>query len=390
MPVGYLIPVLVVAIGTWCALRPVPFEHPLGRPSYIFGLAANELPFAAFFWMLLVPTAMAFAQDDVMDSPGAWGIVALATLTVPGLAVIAHRAWGDRDRIERAMAEGLGTSWRAEIDADLAEGLRRRPPWLRVLFVPILKRRADVRRVANLSYGDAGRRNLLDVYHHRARPQGAPVLIHMHGGHYSGGHKNSQSLPLLYRLASRGWVTISANYRLKPQVRHPEHMIDLKRVIAWAREHAHAYGADPSTLFVAGSSAGGHMGSIAALTANDPAFQPGFEEADTSVTGLVVLNGFLGSYWNQGPESSPLGRARPDAPPMLIVHGDLDPLVPADDIREVAEGLRDASESPVVYAELRGGNHAFDLYHSLRFDAVVDAVEAFTAWVRSRERSPRA
>jgi len=390
VPVGYLIPVLIVAIGTWCALRPVPFEHPLGRPSYIFGLAANELPFAAFFWMLLVPTAMAFAQDDVMDSPGAWGIVALATLTVPGLAVIAHRAWGERDRIERAMAEGLGTSWRAEIDADLAEGLRHRPPWLRVLFVPILKRRGDVRRVANLSYGEAGRRNLLDVYHHRARPQGAPVLIHMHGGHYSGGHKNSQSLPLLYRLASRGWVTISANYRLKPQVRHPEHMIDLKRVIAWAREHAHAYGADPSTLFVAGSSAGGHMGSIAALTANDPAFQPGFEEADTSVTGLVVLNGFLGSYWNQGPESSPLGRARPDAPPMLIVHGDLDPLVPADDIREVAEGLRDASGSPVVYAELRGGNHAFDLYHSLRFDAVVDAVEAFTAWVRSRERSPRA
>ncbi|MFJ7628728.1 alpha/beta hydrolase [Streptomyces sp. NPDC097595] len=389
MPVGYLIPVLIVAIGTWCALRPVPFEHPLGRPSYIFGLAANELPFAAFFWMLFVPTAMAFAQDDVMESPGAWGIVALAAVTAAGLAVVAHRAWGDRDRIERAMAEGLGKGWRAEIDADLAEGLRHRPPWLRVLFVPILKRRADVRRVADLSYGDAGRRNLLDVYHHRARPQGAPVLIHMHGGGYTGGHKNSQSLPLLYRLASRGWVTISANYRLKPQVRHPEHLIDLKRVIAWAREHAHEYGADPSTLFVSGSSAGGHMGSIAALTPNDPAYQPGFEGADTSVSGVVVLNGFLGGYWHQGPESSPLGHARPDAPPLLIVHGDLDPLVPVADIREVAAGLHDASESPVVYAELRGGHHAFDLYHSLRFDAVVDAVEAFTAWVRSRERSPR-
>ncbi|MGC5411761.1 alpha/beta hydrolase, partial [Streptomyces sp. DT225] len=81
MPVGYLIPVLIVAIGTWCALRPVPWEHPLGRPSYLLGLAANELPFAAFFWMLLVPTAMAFAQDDVLDSPGAWGVVALAALT---------------------------------------------------------------------------------------------------------------------------------------------------------------------------------------------------------------------------------------------------------------------------------------------------------------------
>ncbi|WP_243860223.1 hypothetical protein [Streptomyces sp. BK208] len=73
--------------------------------------------------------------------------------------------------------------------------------------------------MANLSYGDVGRHNLLDVYH-RSRPKGAPVLIHVHGGHYSGGGKNSQSLPLHYRLASRGWVTISAS-RLKPHVRHP-------------------------------------------------------------------------------------------------------------------------------------------------------------------------
>ncbi|WP_318219340.1 alpha/beta hydrolase [Streptomyces sp. SCL15-6] len=164
----------------------------------------------------------------------------------------------------------------------------------------------------------------------------------------------------------------------------------LQQVISWARKHAQEYGADPSTLFVAGSSAGGHMGSIAALTPGDPAYQPGFEEADTSVSGVVVLNGFLGAYWHQGPESSPMGHARPDAPPMLIVHGDLDPLAPAADIREVADGLRGVSDNPVVYAELRGGHHAFDLYHSLRFEAVVDAVEAFTAWMRSRERSPRA
>ncbi|MYQ36783.1 Acetyl esterase/lipase [Streptomyces sp. LamerLS-316] len=388
MPVGYLITVAIVAIGTLCALAPLPWEHPLGRPSYIFGLAANELPFAAFFWMLLLPTALAFAEGDI-DSPAAWAIVGLAAVTVPGLAVIAHRAWGERDRIERAMAEGLGDGWRATIAPDLAEGLQRRLPWARILVLPIFRRRWDVRRVANLAYGDAGRRNRLDVYHHRSRPEGAPVLIHMHGGHYSGGHKNSQSLPLLHRLAGRGWVTISANYRLKPHVRHPDHLIDLKKTIAWAREHAQEYGADPSTLFVAGSSAGGHMASIAALTPNDPAFQPGFEDAETSVSGAIILNGFLGSYWDQGPESSPLGHARPDAPPILIAHGDLDPLVPAADIRAVADELRRASSHPVVYAELRGGHHAFDLYHSLRFEALVDAIEAFTAWARTRERTAR-
>jgi len=388
VPYGYLVPVALVAVGTLFALRPAPWSHPLGRTSYFFGLAANELPFAAFLWMLLLPTALAFTQGDI-DSAGAWAIVALAAVTTPGLAVIAHRGLGERDRIEHAMNEGLGAGWRAGIDAELGKGLRRRLPLARILILPIFRRRWDVRRVANLAYGDAGRRNRLDVYHHRSRPPGAPVLIHMHGGGYTGGHKNSQSLPLLYRLAGRGWVTISANYRLKPHVKHPDHMIDLKKTIAWARQHAHEYGADPTTLFIAGSSAGGHMASIAALTPNDPRFQPGFEDADTSVTGVIILNGFLGAYWDQGPESSLLGHAGPDAPPFFIAHGDLDPQVPASDIRTIADELRRTSDNPVVYAELRGGNHAFDLYHSPRFEALVDAIEAFTAWVRStRPSSP--
>jgi acetyl esterase/lipase len=52
-------------------------------------------------------------------------------------------------------------------------------------------------------------------------------------------------------------------------------------VIAWVRAYGHEYGADPGMLFVSGSSAGAHMASLAALTPNDPTFQPGFEDADT-------------------------------------------------------------------------------------------------------------
>jgi hypothetical protein len=54
--------------------------------------------------------------------------------------------------------------------------------------------------------------------------------------------------------------------------------------------------------------------------------------------------------------------------------------------------LRSSSSNPVVYAELPGGQHTFDLVHSLRFEAVVDAIEAFAAWVRTRDtdRRPRA
>jgi hypothetical protein len=38
----------------------------------------------------------------------------------------------------------------------------------------------------------------------------------------------------------------------------------------------------------------------------------------------------------------------------------------------------------VVYAELPGGQHTFDLFHSIRSETVIGGIEAFTTWVRSR------
>jgi acetyl esterase/lipase len=283
------------------------------------------------------------------------------------------------------MAEALGPGWRSAIDPELAAPLRRRLPLARILLLPLSRRRHDVERVADISYGNAGRRNLLDLYRHRAHPSGAPVLIHLHGGGYTQGHKNSQSLPLLYRLASQGWVCISANYRLRPAAQHPDHLIDLKKVIAWVRAHGPEYGADPALLFVSGSSAGAHMAALAALTPNDAAFQPGFEDADTSITAAIGLNGWYGGYYGQPDTSSPLTRVRPDAPPFFIAHGDHDTVAPVEVARDFADALGRVSTNPVVYAELPGAQHAFDLLGSLRFEQVVDAVEAFTAWVRSRE-----
>ena len=77
-------------------------------------------------------------------------------------------------------------------------------------------------------------------------------------------------------------MCLSANYRLRPAATFPDHLIDLKKVIAWVREHGLEYGADPTVIFAAGSSAGGNLALLAALTPNQPAFQPGFERTDTS------------------------------------------------------------------------------------------------------------
>src|SRR4029450_1046335 len=80
------------------------------------------------------------------------------------------------------------------------------------------------------------------------------------------------------------------------------------------------------------------------------------------------------------------------APPFFVAHGDLDTLVVVDDVRCFTERLRACSSSPVVYAELPGGQHSFDFFRSIRFEAVVDGIESFAAWIRSRDgdQSPSA
>jgi acetyl esterase/lipase len=63
-------------------------------------------------------------------------------------------------------------------------------------------------------------------------------------------------------------------------------------------------------------------------------------------------------------------------------------MAPVEMAREFVDSLREVSASPVAYAELPGGQHVFDMFHSLRNEAVIDGIEAFTTWVRSRRAAP--
>jgi len=355
------------------------------------GLVFNELPVLVGLW-LLAATALAVGEGDV-ESAGGWVVVEVAVVAALGLVVVDHRARVTRPVVERALAEGLGVGWRSEIDPEIAAGLGQRPSAARIALWPFpwFPRPRTVERIANVSYGDAGRRNLLDVYRHRSHPREAPVLIYFHGGGFSGGRKEREARPLIHRLARQGWLCISANYRLRPAATFPDHLIDAKRVIAWVRDHGGEYGADPDLVFVAGSSAGGDLAALAALTPNDPAFQPDFESANTSVTAAICLYGYFGSYYGLGAESSPGAHVRADAPPLFAAQGDRDTYSPrfVAIARGFIDELRDVSSNPVIYAELPGGQHAFDLFHSIRFEAVVDGIESFAAWVRSRRATSR-
>jgi acetyl esterase/lipase len=362
---------------------------PLGRPaalrtaSWTLGSIVNESPFVAFYW-ILAATLLALAQGD-LDTPVGWVALAIAGVTFLGTPVLVRRSLAARPAVEAALADGLGPRWRDAIEPPLAGRLRSgKLPWLRILLAPLPFLHRGVRQKRNLSYGDGGRRNRLDVYFHPARPAGAPILIHFHGGGFFMGRKSFYSRALLVELARHGWVCFSANYRLRPRAVFPDYVVDAKKAIVWAREHAAEYGADPSVVFVAGSSAGAHMAATAALTPNDSRFQPGFEEADTNVAGAICLFGYYGPVdrGRQPLPSSPLDYLRPDAPPILVAHGEWDMLVPVEQARLLSKRLRDVSESPVVYAELPKGPHNFDLFHSIRFEILIDGIEAFAAWVR--------
>jgi acetyl esterase/lipase len=357
-------------------LRPPHRPVPLARAVYYLSVAANELPMLVLL-LLVVSVATSFGGEPSGGAVPEALALALGGFLLVGLVVLQRRIARTREVMERSTG--------------LAEE-RRRFRWAWLLPLPLRPRTLE--RLANLRYAPGGREHLLDLHRLRgpAPAQPAPVLIHFHGGGYRTGSKHFESRHLMHRMALRGWVVLAANYGLRPRTTWPEHLIDAKRVIAWVHAHAAEHGLDPSRIVVAGSSAGGHLAVHCALTANDPALQPGFEEVDTRIAAAVGLYGFYGRYYGQAPGRRPASHPRDlpadHAPPILLVHGDRDNWVPVAQARALTAHLRASSPAPVLYAELPGAQHGFDVFASPRFRAVMDGIETFLAPLEGRAPHP--
>ncbi|MGN6795619.1 MAG: alpha/beta hydrolase [Streptosporangiaceae bacterium] len=388
LPVGYAVAVGVATCATLAALTARSARGPLGHVRYLAGFVVNEQPVLVVYW-LVAATLLAATQGN-LSGPAAWTVASVAACVVAALIVLVVRALPAGAATDRALDDGIGTGWRESVGGGSSSARTPKSQRARLLW-PLLVRRHDVRRTANIRCGDAGRANLLDLYRTRLDPEPGelrPVLIHLHGGALVRGRKNREGLPLVYRLASHGWVCVSPNYSLRPSAQWPDHLVDVKQVIAWIRAHGPEYGADPDRIFLAGGSSGAQLAAVAALTASDPQFQPGFEEADTSVCAAILLYGHYGSgdAGPGAPPSSPFAYIHPDAPPFFVAHGDRDTVLPASAARKFAAALRAQSGSAVVYAELPGAQHQFDLFHSIRCRAVTNGIEAFADWVLANRR----
>jgi len=161
MPIGYLITVALVALAMLLALVPRDRPAPLRTASWTLGSIVNESPFVAFYW-ILAATLLALAQGD-LDTPLGWVALGIAGVTFLGTPVLVRRGLAARPAVETALADGLGPAWRDTIDPALSAQFRHGLPWVRILLAPLPFLHRGVARRRNLSYGDAGRRNRLDV-----------------------------------------------------------------------------------------------------------------------------------------------------------------------------------------------------------------------------------
>jgi len=386
---------LLGAVFTLNAFVPVRKIPALFVPSFFGSWLTAELALQHIVWQAIV--TLLFVELGALSSwPGQAGLViTLASWLGLGALFLSGR------RAQVSFDEALET-----LD-DPLEAVRL--PALQVAL-PFLFKRRGVKVTRNVVYREvAGRSLKLDVAMPVDPGQSRPAIMQVHGGAWVIGDKREQGWPLIGHLAANGWVCFNVNYRLSPAATWPDHLEDLKYALKWIREHADDYGIDRDFIAVTGGSAGGHLSAMIGLTANDPEYQRGFEDADTTVQAAIPIYGVfdftnrLGAqhetmrksllepwvmkeFYERNPEAferaSPVDRIHPDAPPFFVIHGDRDTLAPVEDARLFVDELMRSSKAPVFYAELPGAQHAFDIFASPRTARMLDAVLKFLTAAR--------
>lgn len=167
---GFLTTVALVSAFALVALRPpMPRHSSPWNLQFGVGYLINEQPFLGLYW-LAAGTVSTLALGDVGE-PRWWLSVGAVAVPLTVLVALAVRTDTARPTLTAAPRDGLDGTCPSKMPR------RSRIPLLRVLLIPLISYRPDVRRFRNRRYGDAGRAHLLDVYVNRRRPSGAPVLI---------------------------------------------------------------------------------------------------------------------------------------------------------------------------------------------------------------------
>ena len=231
---------------------------------------------------------------------------------------------------------------------------------------------------------DGHERQKLDLYIPN-EGENLPLIIWVHGGAWRGGSKERYA-PMEY--LKSGYAGASINYRLSQHAVFPAQIEDVKAAVRWIRANAETYRLDPNRFAAWGSSAGGHLVAMLGTAGDITEFEVG-ENLEVSSQVQAVVNYFGPTDFLQmdthrlpdglvhdasdSPESKLVGgpiqehkdrvaRANPITyvskadPPMLIIHGDQDKLVPYHQSVLLKEAL-EAVGAPVTLYKVEGGGH---------------------------------
>ncbi len=242
----------------------------------------------------------------------------------------------------------------------------------------------------DLSYSELGHeRQKLDLYL-PAKASNPPLVVWIHGGGWQNGSKDRTPAIMLL---SHGYAVASINYRLSSQAQFPAQIEDCKAAIRWLRAQAEHYGYDPKRIAAWGSSAGGHLVALLGVTGDQRDFDRGGNLGVSSRVQAVVnffgpaelltmdaqsganskmkhnapdspeaklLGGPIQENKDKAKRASPLHYITPDDAPMLIVHGDSDPLVPVQQSEMFHAALRKAGVDVSLYIVKGGGHGGFN------------------------------
>jgi acetyl esterase/lipase len=200
------------------------------------------------------------------------------------------------------------------------------------------------------AYG-AGPRQRLDVYAPPGRPTHAPVAVFFYGGSWDSGRRQDYNW-VGRALASRGFVTVIADYRLYPEVRYPGFLEDGALAVRWAIANARRYGGDPERVVLAGHSAGAYNATMLALDGRylkaagvDPSVVKAFAGLSGPYDFLPLKGDITRRIFGETPDlpaTQPLAYVTANSPPAFLATGDRDDMVWPKNTIALAARLRTA------------------------------------------------
>ena len=251
-------------------------------------------------------------------------------------------------------------------------------------FIPVLPPGTQIHK--DIAYVDQGGPDqLLDLYLPEKSDAKLPLVVWIHGGAWRSGSKGNWCPA--FGLLSRGYAIADISYRLsfKDNAPFPAQLYDCKAAIRYLRAHAADYNLDPDHVGVWGHSAGGHLVAMLGLTGGNPKlegdegnlqmssavqavcdwsgptdivadYQKDAGDPHSMITQLLGGRDPTAATQDKATQASPLTYVAAGAPPFLIMHGSVDPVVPPADSEKLYEALKAAGDD-VTYVPIPGGTH---------------------------------